>query len=124
MGKTKRAQNEFSGSWTADVSGSDTQSNDISCRPSRGRSVGRYRRQQTKDVLAKIDALLAEATTDKTNILFATVWLTDMSSFSQMNTVWVAWFATCAPPARATVASPRLVSPDFNIEIAVVAARL
>jgi enamine deaminase RidA (YjgF/YER057c/UK114 family) len=80
--------------------------------------------EQTKDVLAKIDSLLAEAKTDKTNILFATIWLTDMSSFSQVNTIWEAWFATCAPPARATVASPRLVSPDFNIEIAVVAARL
>jgi enamine deaminase RidA (YjgF/YER057c/UK114 family) len=36
--------------------------------------------EQTQDVLSKIDALLAEAKTDKTNILLATIWLTDMSS--------------------------------------------
>jgi enamine deaminase RidA (YjgF/YER057c/UK114 family) len=79
--------------------------------------------EQTKDVLSKIDALLAEAKSDKTKILSATIWLTDMSSFSEMNAVWEAWLADGPTPARATVVSPQLASPDFNIEIVVIAAQ-
>jgi enamine deaminase RidA (YjgF/YER057c/UK114 family) len=79
--------------------------------------------EQTKDILSKIDVLLAEAKTDKSRILSATIWLTDMSTFSEMNGIWEAWVVPGATPARATVASPRLASPDFNIEIAIVAAQ-
>ena len=78
--------------------------------------------EQTKDVLSRIDALLAEAKTDKTKLLSATIWMTDISSFPEMNVVWEAWLASCATPARATVETPRLASPEFHIEIAVVAA--
>jgi len=78
--------------------------------------------EQTKDVLSNIDSLLAQAGTDKTNILSATIWLTDMSSFSEMNVVWEAWLAGCPTPARATATSPRLASPDFNVEIVIIAA--
>jgi enamine deaminase RidA (YjgF/YER057c/UK114 family) len=78
--------------------------------------------EQTKDILARIDALLAEAKTDKGKILSATIWLTDMSSFAEMNVVWEAWVVPGATPARATVATPQLASPDFNVEIAVIAA--
>jgi enamine deaminase RidA (YjgF/YER057c/UK114 family) len=78
--------------------------------------------EQTKDVLANIDSLLAEANTDKTNILSATIWLTDMSLFADMNVVWEAWLAGGPTPARATATSPQLASSDFNVEIIVVAA--
>ena len=78
--------------------------------------------EQTRNILAKIDSLLAEASTDKSKILSATVWLTDMSTFAEMNEVWEAWLALGATPARATVESPRLASPDYSVEIAVVAA--
>jgi enamine deaminase RidA (YjgF/YER057c/UK114 family) len=77
--------------------------------------------EQTKDILSKIDALLAEAKTDKSRILSATIWLTDMSAFSEMNGIWEAWVMPGATPARATVATPQLASPDFNVEIAIVA---
>lgn len=80
--------------------------------------------QQTKAILEKIDVLLAEAKTSKKNILSATIWLTDMSSFSMMNEVWEAWVAPGESPARATVATPHLASPDYKVEIAVVAAIL
>jgi enamine deaminase RidA (YjgF/YER057c/UK114 family) len=79
--------------------------------------------EQTKDVLSKIDALLAAAKSDKTKILSATIWLTDMSTIAEMNAVWDAWVVEGHTPARATVASPKLASPDFNIEIAVIAAQ-
>jgi enamine deaminase RidA (YjgF/YER057c/UK114 family) len=79
--------------------------------------------EQTKDILSKIDALLMAAGTDKSKILSATIWLTDMSTFAEMNGVWEAWVAPGATPARATVASPQLASPEFKVEIAVIAAR-
>jgi hypothetical protein len=47
----------------------------------------------------------------------------DMATFAEMNVVWEAWVVPGATPARATVASPHLASPDFNIEIAIVAAQ-
>jgi enamine deaminase RidA (YjgF/YER057c/UK114 family) len=80
--------------------------------------------EQTKDILSKIDALLAVAGTDKSKILSATIWLTDMSTFAEMNAVWEAWVVPGATPARATVASPQLASPEFKVEIAVIAANL
>jgi enamine deaminase RidA (YjgF/YER057c/UK114 family) len=78
---------------------------------------------QTTDILSKIDALLAEAKTDKSKVLSATIWLTDMSTFAEMNVVWDAWVLPGATPARATVESRRLASAEFNVEIAIVAAQ-
>jgi enamine deaminase RidA (YjgF/YER057c/UK114 family) len=79
--------------------------------------------EQTKDILATIDALLDEAGTDKSKLLSATIWLTDMGTFAQMNAVWDAWVVAGATPARATVVSPQLAAPEFAIEIAVIAAQ-
>ena len=42
---------------------------------------------QTRAVLDKIDALLAEAGTDKSHVLTATIWLADMSDFGAMNEI-------------------------------------
>ena len=79
--------------------------------------------EQTSDILSKIDGLLAEAKTDKSKVLSATIWLTDMNTFQEMNAVWDAWVAPGATPARATVASPLLASPDYHVEIAIIAAQ-
>lgn len=46
---------------------------------------------QAKEVLAKIDALLHEAGTDKSSILNATVWLPNIADFADFNKVWDAW---------------------------------
>ena len=75
---------------------------------------------QTRVVLAKIDALLAKAGTDKSRILSATVWLTDIATFDEFNPVWEAWVAHPAP-ARATVES-KLARKKALIEISIVAA--
>lgn len=77
---------------------------------------------QTRDILARIDELLAEAGSSKERILSATIWLTSMDAFAEMNGVWDGWVPQGHTPARATVESPRLASPDFLVEIAVVAA--
>ncbi len=85
---------------------------------SRGSTV----RQQTKNVLEGIDETLKRAGTDKSRILSATVWLTDMRKFDEMNTVWDAWVSPGNAPARACVEA-KLAIPGFEVEIAVIAAR-
>jgi enamine deaminase RidA (YjgF/YER057c/UK114 family) len=77
---------------------------------------------QTRQILAKIDNLLAEAGADKSKVLSANVWLSDISTFDQMNAVWDKWVTPGQPPARATVES-RLARPEFKVEIMVVSAR-
>jgi enamine deaminase RidA (YjgF/YER057c/UK114 family) len=78
---------------------------------------------QTREILAGIDALLAEAGTDKSRLLTATIWLTDMATFAEMNVVWQSWVVPGQTPARATVVSSQLASAEYKIEIAVVAAQ-
>jgi enamine deaminase RidA (YjgF/YER057c/UK114 family) len=77
---------------------------------------------QTKQVLAAIDALLDEAGTDKTRLLSANIYLADIGTFAQMNSVWDEWVPPGHTPARATVEA-RLASPVYKVEIQVVAAR-
>ncbi|WP_380877061.1 hypothetical protein ACFB49_11280 [Sphingomonas sp. DBB INV C78] len=76
---------------------------------------------QTRAVLREIDDLLAEAGTDKSKILSATIWLADMATFGEMNAVWDAWVDPANAPARATGES-KLATPDYKVEIIVIAA--
>lgn len=77
---------------------------------------------QTQDILARTDTLLAEAGTDKSQLLSATIWLTDIRYYDEMNTVWDAWIDPANPPARACVES-KLATPKYDVEIMVTAAR-
>ena len=77
--------------------------------------------QQTKDCLAEVDRILAEAGTDKTRILSTQIWLADMSTFGEMNAVWDAWVPAGHTPARAT-GEAKLATPDYLVEIIVTAA--
>ncbi|WP_309085792.1 RidA family protein [Chelativorans sp.] len=76
--------------------------------------------EQTRDILERIDALLKEAGTDKSRILTATVWLTDIGTFDEMNGVWDAWVPEGHAPARACVEA-RLAAPQYTVEIMVTA---
>ncbi|MBO67209.1 MAG: hypothetical protein CL398_02760, partial [Acidiferrobacteraceae bacterium] len=58
---------------------------------------------QTSTILDQIDVLLRESGTDKSNLLYATIWLASMDSFDEMNEVWDAWVSTDNTPARACV---------------------
>jgi Putative translation initiation inhibitor, yjgF family len=60
-------------------------------------------RAQTRQVLARIDQLLASAGSDKTKLLTAQVWLSDMRLFGAHNDVWNEWVAQESPPARVCV---------------------
>ena len=77
---------------------------------------------QTAQILAKIEGLLAKAGTDKSKMLTANIWLSDISTFNEMNSVWDAWVDQANPPARACVES-KLALPEFLVEIMVVAAK-
>ncbi|MCL4149821.1 UNVERIFIED_CONTAM: hypothetical protein GTU68_051633 [Idotea baltica] len=76
---------------------------------------------QTRDCLACVDALLAEAGTSKENLLQAIIWLDDMADFSEMNEVWDAWVPEGHAPARAC-GDAKLAAPKFKVEITVIAA--
>jgi enamine deaminase RidA (YjgF/YER057c/UK114 family) len=82
-----------------------------------GKSVG----EQTKEILEIIDGVLAKAGTDKTKILSANIWLTDIGAFAEMNAEWDAWVAKGHTPARATVEA-KLAAAPYKVEIAVIAA--
>ena len=77
---------------------------------------------QTGNILDRIDGFLAEAGSDKTKCLRATIWLANMDDFAEMNGVWDAWVPEGHAPVRACVES-RLASPDFTVEIGIIAAR-
>lgn len=77
---------------------------------------------QTRTALAEVDALLAECGSDKSKILSAQVWLADIADFAAMNSVWDAWVDAANPPARATCEA-KLATPDYRVEVVVVATR-
>lgn len=85
-------------------------------------AMGKSVLEQTKDILQQIDTLLAAAGSDKTHILKANIWITDMASFDEMNQAWDAWVVPGRAPARATVQS-RLAAPGYDVEIMIEAAR-
>jgi enamine deaminase RidA (YjgF/YER057c/UK114 family) len=86
------------------------------------KSAGKSVTEQTQEILSIIDGLLTEAGTDKSKILMTNIWLTDMSTFQEMNAVWDAWVSPGNAPARATVEA-KLAAAPFKVEIAVIAAK-
>jgi enamine deaminase RidA (YjgF/YER057c/UK114 family) len=78
--------------------------------------------QQTRETLANIDAMLAEAGSDKSRILSVTIYLKDMArDYAGLNQVWDAWVAPGAAPGRACVAAA-MYRPEVLVEMMVVAA--
>jgi enamine deaminase RidA (YjgF/YER057c/UK114 family) len=79
-------------------------------------------REQTEEILKKIDAALELADTSKSRLLSATVWLTDIRQKEQMDAAWKSWIDPENKPARACVESA-LGTPDTLVEIMVTAAK-
>ncbi|MBB6222756.1 RidA family protein [Rhizobium leguminosarum] len=77
--------------------------------------------EQTRDVLAKIDALLQEAGTDRSRLLAIDVFLPAITDFEAMNGVYDSWIDIENPPARACTEA-RLADPDLRVEMTAVAA--
>ena len=79
-------------------------------------------RQQTRETLANIDRMLAEAGSDKSKILSVTIYLKDMDAhYDGLNVEYDAWVAEGAAPARACVEA-KMYKPEVLVEMMVVAA--
>jgi enamine deaminase RidA (YjgF/YER057c/UK114 family) len=79
-------------------------------------------RGQTTQILAKIDEILAQAGTDKHNILSVQIWIKDIArDFAGMNESWDAWIDPETAPARAT-AQCEMGARDVLIEMIITAA--
>ncbi len=76
---------------------------------------------QTEQILRQIESLLKEAGSDKSKLLSAQIFITDMRNFADMNAVWDAWVDKQNTPARATVQAG-LANPKMLVEIMVQAA--
>ena len=77
--------------------------------------------EQTREVLAKIDALLAQGGSSKDKLLMVNIWLPNIADFDEMNAAYDAWLDKDNMPARATVEA-RLAISDLRVEIAAIAA--
>lgn len=77
--------------------------------------------EQMLRILHRIDFLLGQAGTRRSNLLSATIWLVTMDDFQEMNAVWESWVPVGCAPARATVQST-LALPGLRVEVAVIAA--
>src|ERR1700688_2746774 len=80
------------------------------------KAAGESVTQQTEEVLSIIDGHLAKAGSDKSKLLTATIYLTDMSTFAEMNAVWDGWVSAGNTPARATLEA-QLAAPRYKLEI-------
>ncbi len=77
---------------------------------------------QTVEVLGEIDRLLKLCGTTKSNIVSATIWLSDIRSREAMNEAWIAWLGGKDAPVRACVEA-KLVDPKMMVEIGVIAVK-
>ena len=78
--------------------------------------------RMSKAVIHGNTVYLSGQVASTTKVLSANIWLTDISTFAEMNGVWDGWVAAGCTPARATVEA-KLAAPEYKVEIAVVAAR-
>jgi enamine deaminase RidA (YjgF/YER057c/UK114 family) len=86
------------------------------------KTLGQSLAEQTREILSLIDSFLAKAGTDKSKLLTATIWLSDIRTVDEMNKVWDAWVVPGQAPARACIEA-LLQGPDKKIEIQVTAAK-
>jgi enamine deaminase RidA (YjgF/YER057c/UK114 family) len=86
------------------------------------KTVGQSLSDQTREILSLIDGFLAKAGTDKSKLLTATIWLSEIRTVGEMNEVWDAWVTPGHTPARACIEA-LLQGPEKKIEIQVTAGR-
>lgn len=98
------------------INGNNVHLSGMTAAKREGRSVA----EQTGDILKRIDELLADAGTSKEHLVQVNIWLSDITTFDEMNSVWDKWVAPGCTPARATVEA-RLALPDIKVEIQVLA---
>lgn len=77
--------------------------------------------QQTQEILAKIESLLSQAGSNKSQLLSVTVLLPHITDFDAFNSVYDAWIDPAHPPVRACYEA-RLADPDLRVEMTAIAA--
>lgn len=76
---------------------------------------------ETKQVMENIKAIVETAGMNMSDVVKATIYLSDMNNFSRMNEVYGSYF-TSNPPARETVQVSALPK-KVNVEISVIAIK-
>ncbi|MBR9650381.1 RidA family protein [Thalassovita aquimarina] len=79
-------------------------------------------REQSRDVFAKVDALLEQAGTTRDKMISVQIWLADMDDYAGMNAEWDDWVSGITPPTRVCVEA-RMAQPHYLIEVLVLAAK-
>jgi len=75
---------------------------------------------QTRQVLEKIDALIAEAGLRQEHILSFNIWLSDIADYAEFNKIWDAWISKDSPPTRVCIET-KFSSPKIKVKMQVFA---
>ena len=93
----------------------------VALDPQSGELVGRTTAEQTEQVFANLEAVLAAAGSALGNVVKTTVYLADMADFGQMNEVYAKHFGS-HKPARSTVQAAGLPK-GARVEIDLIAVK-
>ena len=85
------------------------------------RSVGMA--EQTRQILTRMQAMLTECGSDKSKVLSATLFVTNLGLKKEMDAAWVEFFGAEHLPARATIGVADLGTPETLIEVTCIASR-
>lgn len=96
-------------------------SGQIPLDPQSGQLVGDDIEDQTRRVLANLQAVLEAAGSSLEHVVKTTIFLHDMSDFQIVNSIYAEYFGD-EPPARSTVQVARLPR-DVRVEIEAIALR-
>ncbi|MGV4529920.1 RidA family protein [Ornithobacterium rhinotracheale] len=76
---------------------------------------------ETHQVMKNLQAILAEANTDFSKVIKATIFLKDLNDFATVNEIYGSYFSEGNYPARECVQVAKLPK-DVSVEISVIAA--
>ncbi|WP_202308518.1 RidA family protein [Dryocola clanedunensis] len=80
--------------------------------------------EQTTNLFNNIDVLLHKAGTNKSNIIYANIFLTDMDHYEAFNAVWDGWIDSVnqQSPSRSAIQVVRLAKPEWLVEVQIFVA--
>lgn len=97
-------------------------SGQIALSPQTGCLVGDNIKEQTLQCLTNINSILQEAGFDKSDIVRAVIYLTDINDFAECNEIYDNFFDKVTTPARTTIAVNALPK-NAKVEIEITASK-
>ncbi|MFH4968234.1 RidA family protein [Gaetbulibacter sp. M240] len=97
-------------------------SGQIAIDPKGNRLVTDNIKAETKQVMENLKAVLKAADMDFSFVVKATIFISDMNNFSEINSVYGQYFDDATAPARETVQVAKLPK-NVNVEISVIAVK-